>query len=586
MYLKTFLLRNVIKQCKVKYFAPVITHSYDRNEHTRHQWNCKKNATIGLLGSVLIGSAVKDKQKVNNETKESVLEAGEKQPGLPTYTADEVSKHDNKDSFWVTYRHGVYDVTSFLPSHPGGEQILNAAGLSVEPFWNVYGMHKTEEVYKLLESYRIGNLHDDDVLDHSDDELWAKEPYRDKRLIIKTAKPFNAETPPELLVENFYTPNELFFVRQHMPVPDIDPNTHKLKVTIVGDTDNVKEFSLEDLSMFPTETLDAALMCAGNRRTEMNKPVAEIGRADIIIIVIVSEQVRPVKGLGWAAGAISNARWRGAALRDVLLHCGLDPRRADLDDLHVILTGADIDATGENFSTSIPLRTALDANARVLLATEMNGAPLPRDHGAPLRAIVPGAPAVRSVKWLQSITVSRSESSSHWHQRDYRSFNASTTWESADFPAAPPVYSLPVTAAACAPAHGDAVCAPGGRLEVRGESRGGGECSCTGQKRHTNAGYAYSGGGARVLRVDVSADRGRSWRAAALAPAPAAGAPHYAWALWRVALPVPPDATEVEIWVKATDSNFNTQPENFDDIWNIRGILANAYHKIKVNIKQ
>lgn len=56
----------------------------------------------------------------------------------------------------MTYKHGVYDVTGFLPSHPGGEQILNAAGLSIEPFWNVYGMHKTQEVYKLLESYRIG----------------------------------------------------------------------------------------------------------------------------------------------------------------------------------------------------------------------------------------------------------------------------------------------------------------------------------------------------------------------------------------------------------------------------------------------
>ena len=56
----------------------------------------------------------------------------------------------------MIYKNGVYDVTSFLPSHPGGEQILNAGGLSIEPFWNVYGMHKTQEVYALLESYRIG----------------------------------------------------------------------------------------------------------------------------------------------------------------------------------------------------------------------------------------------------------------------------------------------------------------------------------------------------------------------------------------------------------------------------------------------
>lgn len=62
----------------------------------------------------------------------------------------------SRKSFWVIYRHGVYDVTSFLPSHPGGEQILNAGGLSIEPFWNVYGMHKTKEIFEILESYRIG----------------------------------------------------------------------------------------------------------------------------------------------------------------------------------------------------------------------------------------------------------------------------------------------------------------------------------------------------------------------------------------------------------------------------------------------
>lgn len=63
-------------------------------------------------------------------------------------------------------------------------------------------------------------------------------------------------------------------------------------------------------------------------------------------------------------------------------------------------TGADVDATGVNFSTSIPMYQAVDPRADILLATHMNGVPLPPDHGYPLRAVVPGAPAVRSVKWL------------------------------------------------------------------------------------------------------------------------------------------------------------------------------------------
>lgn len=51
-----------------------------------------------------------------------------------------------------------------------------------------------------------GNLHDDDVVDHSDEELWVKEPYRDKRLIVHTAKPFNAEIPPQYQAAHFDTP--------------------------------------------------------------------------------------------------------------------------------------------------------------------------------------------------------------------------------------------------------------------------------------------------------------------------------------------------------------------------------------------
>ncbi|XP_039758051.1 sulfite oxidase, mitochondrial isoform X2 [Pararge aegeria] len=449
MSLKTALLKHLLRQSKISSCAPIVFQYHGHYKHTqtdKDKWKLGRSTAFAILGSVLVGSATNAKKKGSEG---DVTEPGAKREDLPIYTAEEVSKHDNKKSFWVTYKHGVYDVTTFLPSHPGGEQIYNAAGLSIEPFWNVYGMHKTEEVFKLLESYRIGNLHEGDVVDHSDDELWAKEPFRDKRLVVKTAKPFNAEIPPKLQVQHFNTPNELFYVRQHMPVPDLDAEQHKLKVVLVGSSTIVREFSLQDLHRFRPATVNAALMCAGNRRSEMN-------------------EVKPVKGLSWTTGAVSNAQWSGVYLRDVLEHCGLDME--DVEGKHVIFTGADIDATGEHFSTSIPLRMAVDPAACVLLATGMNGAALPPDHGRPLRAVVPGAPAVRSAKWLQSITVSTEESPSHWHQRDYRSFNPSTTWETADFPAAPPVYSLPVTSAACEPEDGDTVEPVDGHIQVK-ESR-------------------------------------------------------------------------------------------------------------------
>ncbi|XP_013177287.1 PREDICTED: probable sulfite oxidase, mitochondrial isoform X2 [Papilio xuthus] len=551
MSLRKLIIRSLQLRDKFCYL-PAVSHHYNYEKYKGFDDKYKNfNWNIGaaIFASVLVGSTSsdvsRDKLKKNKQEKtdeNKIIEAGEKKPNLPTYSAEEISKHNTKNSFWVTYRHGVYDVTSFLPSHPGGEQIYNAAGLSIEPFWNVYGMHKTREVYDLLESYRIGNLHDDDLVDHSDDELWATEPYRDPRLIVKTAKPFNAEIPPEYQIAHFDTPNELFYVRQHMPVPELEAGSHRVRV-VVEETGATRELSLHQLQRLPAATLRAALMCAGNRRSEMH-------------------HVKPVKGISWAGGAISNAVWSGVYLRDVLLSCGVDPD--DTEGKHVILTGADIDATGQKFSTSIPLATALDAGARVLLATHMNGEPLPPDHGRPLRAIVPGAPAVRSVKWLECITVSSEESSSHWHKKDYRAFNPSTTWESAEFERAPPVYSLPVTSAICAPRHGDAVPVRDGHIEA--------------------SGYAYSGGGARVVRVDVSADGGRSWTEARLQQDAAPHREHYAWTLWTVHLPVPDHAAQAELWVKATDGNFNTQPERFDHIWNIRGILSNAYHRVTVRL--
>ena len=65
---------------------------------------------------------------------------------------------------WVTYKNGVYDITDFIPKHPGAKNIMMAAGGSIEPFWSIYAVHNNNsEVYSLLEQYRIGNLTEADV---------------------------------------------------------------------------------------------------------------------------------------------------------------------------------------------------------------------------------------------------------------------------------------------------------------------------------------------------------------------------------------------------------------------------------------
>lgn len=89
--------------------------------------------------------------------KAKINEAGQFDPNLSSYTLEEVSKHDSSEKrIWVTYLQGVYDITDFIDKHPGGDKILMAAGGAVDPFWMMYGIHKSPKILEMLEAYRIG----------------------------------------------------------------------------------------------------------------------------------------------------------------------------------------------------------------------------------------------------------------------------------------------------------------------------------------------------------------------------------------------------------------------------------------------
>lgn len=113
----------------------------------------------------------------------------------------------------MTYKQGVYDITNFVSEHPGGDQILLAAGSSVEPFWLLYAVHKNPHVLDILETMRIGNLSLEDSKEAVKDmtDPYATDPVRHKILKAATVKPFNAEPPPSLLVESFLTPKFVHF---------------------------------------------------------------------------------------------------------------------------------------------------------------------------------------------------------------------------------------------------------------------------------------------------------------------------------------------------------------------------------------
>ncbi|XP_077339546.1 sulfite oxidase, mitochondrial [Lithobates pipiens] len=472
-------------------------------------------------------------------------------PGLsfPTYTREDVKKHKTlADGVWVTYAGEVFDITDFVELHPGGDRILFAAGGALEPFWALYGVHKSEHVLEILQEYKVGVLDPNDKEEVPDlSDPYSQDPSRHPVLKVNSAKPFNAEPPPEILTENYITPNELFFKRNHLPVPNINPDEYQL--TIDGPHGRNREaqlkLSLNDLkTKFPRHEVIVTLQCAGNRRSEMSA-------------------VKPVKGLDWGIAAISNAAWAGALLRDVLLDAGYteDTPKA----LHVHFEGLDKDLTGTKYGASISFQRAMNKQNEVLLAYEMNGEPIPKDHGFPLRVIVPGVVGARNVKWLGQISVSTEESSSHWQQNDYKGFNPSIDWDTVDFKSSPSIQELPVQSAITEPKAGQTV-TPDSDDKV------------------TVKGYAWSGDGREIVRVDVSLDGGKTWNVAELYGEKRKEGQSWAWKLWKLEASLPTEDKEVTIICKAVDSSYNVQPDTVAPIWNLRGVLNNSWHRVHVSV--
>lgn len=251
---------------------------------------------------------------------------------------------------------------------------------------------------------------------------------------------------------------------------------------------------------------------------------------------------------------------------DVLRAAGVKYDPDDDRKLHVQFEGYDCGADGSPYGASIPLSEAMDPRSDVILAYEMNDKTLPRDHGYPIRVIVPGVVGARNVKWLNRIIVSQSESPSHWQQNDYKGFNPSVDWSNVDFSKSPAIQAMPVTSAVCSPAPGSAL-KGGATTEIKG--------------------YAWSGGGSRVIRVDLTCDSGKTWFEAELVEQDEKQEPrHYGWTLWKAKVEVPRNCQSFEVWSKAVDSNYNVQPESFDNIWNLRGLLSNAYSRVQYRVSK
>lgn len=475
----------------------------------------------------------------------------------------EVTKHDrDSSSKWIIRESKVYDITEFVGQHPGGEIILRACGGSVDPYWKIFSIHEKQEVYDILNQYYIGDIDardldeeghinwdvlGDDATKYVVEDPFQHDPARDENLIFRTEKPCNAETPGNLLTD-FLTPLKLFFVRNHYWVPQ----THESPQSITIELSDGEEssYSLEDLkAKFKEHTITVTLQCSGNRRAHMS-----------------NTKRGATAGLQWDVGAIGTAEFTGVRLRDVLKDAGYGVQDGcptpmqcedDDDDKHLHFT-----SPADAYAVSIPLQNALNPQADVLLAWDMNGEPINRDHGGPIRAIVPGVTAARSVKWVGRVSISSDECDGQFQQRDYKCFGpnrkqssiTSNDWAEAQSIQETPVQSVITNI-----------------------------IKANGTNKTTIQGFAYSGGGRRIVRVDVSADGGQTWRQADLQNDRAKGSKRWAWTLWNIEWPKDElqPGESVEFVVKASDDSYNTQPSCFESTWNFRGLLANAWHRQK-----
>ena len=310
-------------------------------------------------------------------------------------------------------------------------------------------------------------------------------------------------------------PTSLHFRRDHFAVPRREPGAWTLDV-------DGRRLSLADLRRLPKRTQPVVLQCAGDRRSEYQPPT---------------------RGVPWSLGAVSEATWSGAALRDVLAFAGT--RRAP----YVVLEGADggcVEGGQGQVHFARALRADKALHQDTLLAWEMNGQPLPVEHGAPLRAVVPGWYATDSVKWLERISLLDEPFDGHFEVSDYR-------LQTEEGQRGVRLTRLPVTSLLTSLADGDILQAGSTCLQ----------------------GVAW-GGDHGVARVDVDIDR-EGWRSAEL-EAPSS---QYSRTFWQLPWSAKPGVHTLR--VRATDGAGSQQPDT--PVWNVRGFANASVHRVTVAVR-
>ena len=322
------------------------------------------------------------------------------------------------------------------------------------------------------------------------------------------------------------TPVGLHYLLIHFDIPAVDPATWHLE--LAGLFDRPRSLSLEDIRGRPARTMPVTLECAGNGRALLEPNV----------------QSQP-----WLQEAVGTAEWTGTPLAHLLEEAGLAAEATE-----IVFTGLDRGIQGEVehlYERSLPREEAL--REEILLAYEINGQPLPPQHGAPLRLIVPGWYGMTHVKWLQAITAV-DKPFTGWQQDVAYHVRASEDEQGE------PVTRIFPRALMIPPGFPDFL--------ARTRHVEAGPCLLEGR--------AWSGWGP-ISRVEVSTDGGESWSDADVGPAVG----EYAWSGWSFRWDAVPG--EHELMCRATDAPGNTQPTAAE--WNYDGVCNNAVQRVRVLVR-
>jgi DMSO/TMAO reductase YedYZ molybdopterin-dependent catalytic subunit len=353
---------------------------------------------------------------------------------------------------------------------------------------------------------------------------WAQAP-NTGRLTVQRAAPLAAEMPLSGF-GTWITPNDLFHILTTMadPLPTIDPAAWRL--TVDGLVDQAVTLTYEQLKALPGRKVVAVLECAGNSRNSVSPPLERSHLGN---------------------GFVGNAEWLGVPLYRVLERAGVKASAHE-----IVLEGLDRGKPAfapeeVPFAKSLPLEKALHPDT--LLVYQMNGVPLPREHGGPVRALVPGWYGTYHVKWLGRVVVIDRSFDGVFMTRAWRMRRRLDGLVRDEAVTQLAVKSLVVRPAADA------------KLTVG---------------THTVAGVAWSGG-KDITSVQVSTDGGRTWGFAQLVESQAI----YAWRFWEFAWRVAQPGSYT-LMARATDTSGASQPLAYD--LDLGGFAVSQVQPVKVEV--